>query len=419
MAHWFHRNVLKATFPQKFEIKIAHPTNATKKLCSDLKLSRTRLLDLIRNSNNTKDSVEPAFHNYLSLLYGFIWEIQLIDQGQSAGRPNPSQLRNILVFQWTNSLLGLRTFSRPDFIYEAASMSVNIGLWFMKHAAMIAGKDDITMNEAKEVHTMLRHAAGIFTFIQTEFLPQLNDPPTLESDLDPRVLNAYINQCTAEAQEVTVARAVELKHNANLISALANGTSKLFLDAANTLRPFKPNVSLQWIKYLELKAAFYHSYAYNYCGEYLLSLEKCGEAVKAMQESEIYLKKAKLLCQEYGNINGPAPRAKPDEHSVFRRLGPLVKLNLDKSLRENSLIYHQLVPAEVPTLFTKATFGLVSPIDFQMPQPNSIWHSGVYETFIGISAATIGKEQNLPPVKEQEIHQSNKDPKNESGCMIQ
>lgn len=59
---------------------------------------------------------------------------------------------------------------------------------------------------------------------------------------------------------VTVARAVELKHNSSLISALANETSKLFLDAANTLRTFKPEISAQWIKYLELKAAFYQSF---------------------------------------------------------------------------------------------------------------------------------------------------------------
>jgi hypothetical protein len=33
MAHWFHRNVLKATTNQKFELKIINATNATKKLC--------------------------------------------------------------------------------------------------------------------------------------------------------------------------------------------------------------------------------------------------------------------------------------------------------------------------------------------------------------------------------------------------
>lgn len=57
------------------------------------------------------------------------------------------------------------------------------------------------MDEAKEVHSMLRRAAGVFTFVQTEFLPQLSNPPPLGSDLDPRVINAYVNQCTAEAQE--------------------------------------------------------------------------------------------------------------------------------------------------------------------------------------------------------------------------
>lgn len=120
------------------------------------------------------------------------------------------------------------------------------------------------MNEAKEVHTLLRRAAGIFTFVQTEFLPQLSNPPPLGSDLDPRIINAYINQCTAEAQEVTVARAVELKHNSSLISALANETSKLFLDAAGTLKSFKPEISGQWTKYLELKSMFYQSYVSCY-----------------------------------------------------------------------------------------------------------------------------------------------------------
>ena len=34
------------------------------------------------------------------------------------------------------------------------------------------------------------------------------------------IFPAYLNQCTAEAQEVTIARAIELKHNASLISSL-------------------------------------------------------------------------------------------------------------------------------------------------------------------------------------------------------
>ncbi|KAI4502546.1 hypothetical protein M0802_002458 [Mischocyttarus mexicanus] len=417
MAHWFHRNNLKATTTQKFEFKVNNSTDAVKKLCSDLKLSRNRLLDLIRNANNTSDSIEPAFLSYLSLLYGFIWEICTSEE--HVGRPNLSKLRNILVFKWTHTLLGTHTFSSSDSVYEAANMSVNVGLWYMKHAAMIAAKDDITMDEGKNVHSMLRRAAGIFTFVQTEFLPQLASPPPLGSDLDPRLINAYVNQCTAEAQEVTVARAMELKHNASLISALANETSKLFLDAANTLRPFKPEISAQWIKYLELKAAFYQSYAYNYCGANLLSMDKCGEAIRALQESDSCLKKAKILCQEYGKTNGPAPRVKPDQHTVFKKLAPTVKLTLDKCNRENGLIYHDTVPGEIPSLDTKATFGLVSPIDFQMPPPNPIWNLGAYKVLVGVTPARTEKEQDLPPVKEETVHQSSKEPKNESGCLLQ
>jgi len=77
---------------------------------SDLKLSRIRLLDLIKNANNTSDTVEPAFLNYLSLLYGFLWEVETSEEGvQHVGRPNPSKLRNILIFKWTHTLLGGNT----------------------------------------------------------------------------------------------------------------------------------------------------------------------------------------------------------------------------------------------------------------------------------------------------------------------
>ena len=81
--------------------------------------------------------------------------------------------------------------------------------------------------------------------------------------------------------------------------------------------------------------------------------------------------------------------------------------------------YHQSVPSEVPVLDTKATFGLVSPIDFQMPTPNSLWNLGTYPSLVGVSSAKAGHEHDLPPVKEETIHQSNKEPENESGCTLQ
>lgn len=77
---------------------------------SDLKLSRSRLLELVKNANNTSDTIEPAFAAYLSLLYGFIWEIETPEEkSQHVGQPNASKLRNVFVFKWTHTLLGPQT----------------------------------------------------------------------------------------------------------------------------------------------------------------------------------------------------------------------------------------------------------------------------------------------------------------------
>jgi hypothetical protein len=57
------------------------------------------------------------------------------------------------------------------------------------------------MEEAKEVHTSLRKAAGIFRLIECEFIPKLTERQMEASDLDPRVISAHLTQCTAEAQE--------------------------------------------------------------------------------------------------------------------------------------------------------------------------------------------------------------------------
>ena len=74
---------------------------------SDLRTCRTRLLDLIKNPNNTSTSVEPAFVSYLALLYGFMWEVVPgSDEDKPAGRPDASKLRNAFVFKWTHTLLG-------------------------------------------------------------------------------------------------------------------------------------------------------------------------------------------------------------------------------------------------------------------------------------------------------------------------
>jgi len=59
----------------------------------------------------------------------------------------------------------------------------------------------ISIDDAKEVHTALRSAGGLFQLVQREFLPKLNEKAREGGDLDARVVRAYLDQATAEAQE--------------------------------------------------------------------------------------------------------------------------------------------------------------------------------------------------------------------------
>ncbi|KAJ9588350.1 hypothetical protein L9F63_018276 [Diploptera punctata] len=418
MAIWFHRNVLKATTHVNFDIVMVSGDPNAIKICSDLKACRRRLLELLPDPNHTPDMIDSVFNMYFSLLHGLLYV---------PGEETPSKLRYSLLFKWTHSLLGSTPQIQQDCMFEAANITCNVAIWFMKHAALIASKDDITMDEAKDVHTSLRKAAGIFKLVLDEFSPKLTERQKEAGDLDARVTDAYMKQCTAEAQEVTVARAIELNHNPGLISALANETNKLFLDAARVIEPLGA-VSSQWTKYLQLKALVYQAYAYCYCGENVLTQDKCGEAIRALQESQACYNKAMELCKEYAKTKGPARKIHPENHSFFKRLAPKVKITLDKCERENGFIYHQKVPADPPELELKATYGLVSPNDISLSNISPLWTPVSYAAFSGPkvnpkdpanSNAAAKVEGDLPPVPEVKIPESSKEPKTSSGCVLQ
>lgn len=42
---------------------------------------------------------------------------------------------------------------------------MNFALWYMKRAAWISSKDEVLERDAKQIHTALRKAAGIFEYV--------------------------------------------------------------------------------------------------------------------------------------------------------------------------------------------------------------------------------------------------------------
>ena len=80
------------------------------------------------------------------------------------------------------------------------------------------------------------------------------------------MISAYLNQCTAEALEVTIARAIELKHNPGLISSLSYETSKMFTTAADSLSTLEQKSFGHWRAYFLLKSKFYMAQVIFVCG---------------------------------------------------------------------------------------------------------------------------------------------------------
>ncbi|XP_045443053.1 BRO1 domain-containing protein BROX isoform X2 [Pipistrellus kuhlii] len=377
MTHWFHRNPLKATAPVSFNYYGVVTSPAASKICSDLRSSRAQLLELFTDLNCNPEMMKNAADAYFSLLQGFINSLDESSQ--------ESKLRYIQNFKWTDTLQG-----------QVPS---------------------ITEEEAKEVHRSLKIAAGIFKHIKESHIPRLITPAEKGRDLEARLLEAYIIQCQAEAQEVTIARAIELKHAPGLIAALAYETANFYQKADHTLSSLEPAYSAKWRKYLLLKMCFYTAYAYCYHGQTLLASDKCGEAIRSLQEAEKSFAKAEALCKEYGETKGPGPTVKPSEHLFFRKLGNLVKNTLEKCQRENGFIYFQKVPTEAPQLELKANYGLVEPVPFEFPPTSAQWTPDTLAAFDLTKRpkedSTKPKPEDVRPVKEPDIK-----PQKDTGCSV-
>jgi len=422
MAHWWHRNPLKSTTVVKFDLKMSRPHPNSVSICSQLRSERNALIEKLSDPSSLLDEVEKHLKNYLSLLVGMALGVE---------GTGPSKLRHLLKYKWTQSVMGSTPLIYRDAIFELISICQEYALWLTKHAAMIGAKDDPTEADAKKAYTCLRKAAGVWSKLESEYYHRLLEKPPDASDIDQRITKAYVQQSIAEAQEITIARAISQGHSPSLISSLAYETSQTFLSAASAIKAIDPSLTGKWVKYFVFKSVFYETYAYVYHGENLLQQEKCGDAIRALQEAEKTYQATLAVCKEYEKMKGPGKVAKPQDHLFFRKLAPLLKRVKDKCIRENGMIFHQKVSEELIPLQTKATHGLVTPEDFSLPSLNALWNKEAYDAFV-LTDVTFGdkkqeskdtgksdKKEELPPVAEKAYTETTKDPKNESGCLIQ
>ncbi|CAH8435203.1 unnamed protein product [Heterobilharzia americana] len=425
MTDWFHRNHLKATAKLTFEFGEVSKDLSSKALCSEAAKRRVELLKLVSDPSAPCELVLTALNRYLPLLMGFVLPVD---------NSTPySKLRGLVYTKWCDSIKPKgEPIARYDSMFELYSVLFNVALWYTKHAAKVASSESVSEDEAKDVHLSLRSAAGLFSLLREKYMHEFTEFVS-NSDLDPNILDAYISQSLAEAQEITVARAIELKHKPHLIAALANETAKFYEKCGLALSQCDLKIVGKWKKYSEFKQYCYESYAYVYYGEDLLEKEKAGQSVAVSKEASVPYEKAVRASREYVRAEGVSLSTKPPDHCFFRRLPGLIERTRNKCDRENGLIFHQKVPTVAPFLDIKAEYGVAVPkepeLNFNLdPKWKDVYvgfdTSKVLENMVSTSKNSKNHKQSnnkdvpVEPVREMPIFSTDKDPKNDSGCVI-
>jgi len=125
-----------------------------------------------------------------------------------------------------------------DAQFDICSILLEVAIWLTKYGSRVAAKSEITEEDAKIVLKSFKQAAGVFELVKTES-EKLLDKSVPGGDMDSHIIECYQLQCRAEAQEVTIARAVTLKHKPQLIAALAKDTKDFFEQADKQLAAIK------------------------------------------------------------------------------------------------------------------------------------------------------------------------------------
>ncbi|KJE95495.1 hypothetical protein CAOG_05944 [Capsaspora owczarzaki ATCC 30864] len=390
---------LKQTTRIDYSVKLkdAATSGEGMELLKDLTNTRTALLDLMGKWEAPQDAFMSTANAYLSLLRG------LVDQVDGASSP-PQQpaaapaadgaaadsqaaataaasgsfnkLRKLIAFYWTNTLGKHHISSDTDVQFELISMLEDIAIWHTKKANLTLSAASAEENDLKDAYKLLRVAAGILLFIESTQIARLTTSAS-PSDTNPAAVRAYSSQLLAEAEEVSLARAVEKKHSPSLLAGIARDIADKFDAAAKGIAQVKLDKVDKWSKYLAWKTKYYQAAAYMFLGLDLLSKDDCGNAIRAMTEAEKLLEQANALGKVFVDCEPKTP-LKIHELPATQALSRQLRDSLAKAKRENDFIYFKKVPTELPEL--AAPRAVVEPEPYALAPLSSRWTAQMYQS---------------------------------------
>jgi len=443
-TYWFHRNAFKFTNQIDFQAPELCNEGECAKLLADLKMSRMDLVQSYYDYGVNREALRQKYNRYVELLLGLISspgdnETQQVTNADKLGpigakdgnktlfdklndkvgvlkinshKQCSVSLRHVFPFRWTDSL-SIKPFQDPsldrvDAANDLIGQSVNLGIALMKRASMCSAKESNNMDDAKEIHSCLKEASGVFEYAREILVGLLIQPvsnqATPYTDVDTRVLDCYCLQAKAETLEVTIARGIAMEHKESLIASLSNDTQIMYQEAydllKNTYEENKIELPLKWMKYFELKQKFYFAMSRAYWGLSLLEdQEKSGEAIAHLKQAVESLANTTKLGKAYVKAIGAGTVAKPHEHPFYQKIHTKVTQILTKCERENNMLYYQKVPEHPSPPVFKDMKKIADPVPFVLPEMCKIFTPRLYESFYAtkktkgglLSSITMGR----------------------------
>eukprot|EP00127_Corallochytrium_limacisporum_P004449 Clim_evm3s164 gene=Clim_evmTU3s164 len=302
--------------------------------------------------------VMEAGKAYLRLLKGFS---AANGEHEEEGTP-PKTPNKVVKFVWSNTFSAKLTTSRSDIGFEMASVLMNMALYHMRRAAFLTESNAILERDLSEAVNALKTAAAIFQYLASASLVS----PETSSDTDPKVSEMYALLCKAQAQELSIYKAIDVKHDPSLISSIANDTAMKF---AETKNGFKSVNAKDLMFYSAVKEKMYQGYAYAYHGNILLKQEKSGAAIKSCQSGSQAALDIERMCRAVGANPRNVQRLTNGE--FYHRFERELRVSTDKAKRENDFLYHQKVPEKAVDL--PAPREVIQVETFQAPERDDLW----------------------------------------------
>lgn len=147
-----------------------------------------------------------------------------------------SPLRYASLFAWNQVLFACTPVKRSDAVFELASVLVASAVWALRRCASLCESTPTGVPSAAsaQAYRLLRQAAGLLNYVAVNVVPLFRGEDA-GPDLSPDALKGMAACLLADAQGITVLRAIQKGNQPSLIASLAVGTRSLYDEAAKAL----------------------------------------------------------------------------------------------------------------------------------------------------------------------------------------